>query len=254
MVYEAEYYKRKGKELASPSTDKEQEDDPLFSKEEGSDADVVSGTLMENSDKEDSLQDITFETSDTHSSDLVPDPLIQRTKVTKICKTSELTTVNGMLPGPVVYANDGDRVIVKVTNETPQNATIHWHGVYQRLTCWADGPVYVTQCPILAGQTYTYEFTIVEQQGTLFWHAHVSWLRGTVHGAIVIYPKRGVPYPFPHPYEERILVFGEYFFTDPVQVEQAILFNGGAPPRADAYLINGQPGPRYNCSATGSFE
>ncbi|XP_020248139.1 uncharacterized protein LOC109825678 [Asparagus officinalis] len=43
MVYEVEYQKRKGKELAGPSIDKEQEDDPLFSEEEGLDADVVSG-------------------------------------------------------------------------------------------------------------------------------------------------------------------------------------------------------------------
>ena len=51
---------------------------------------------------------------------------IQTTKITKICKTREKITVNGMLPGPVVYANEGDRLIIRVTNETPQNATIHW--------------------------------------------------------------------------------------------------------------------------------
>ncbi|XP_020263658.1 laccase-6-like isoform X2 [Asparagus officinalis] len=128
------------------------------------------------------------------------------------------------------------------------------HGVYQRLTCWADGPVYVTQCPIQAGQTYTYEFTIVEQRGTLFWHAHVSWLRATVHGAIVIYPKKGVPYPFPRPYEEQIIVFEEYFFKDAVKLQRAVLRSGGGAPRTDAYLINGHAGPRYNCSATDVYK
>ncbi|RWW25230.1 hypothetical protein GW17_00010439 [Ensete ventricosum] len=81
----------------------------------------------------------------------------------------------------------------------------------QRLSCWADGPSYITQCPIQAGRSYTYEFTLVQQKGTLLWHAHVSWLRATVHGAIVVYPKTGVPYPFPHPYEEHSLVFGNVF-------------------------------------------
>lgn len=42
----------------------------------------------------------------------------------------------------------------------------------------------------------------------MFWHAHVSWLRATVHGPIVIYPKAGVPYPFQFPYEEHVLVLG----------------------------------------------
>ena len=84
------------------------------------------------------------------------------------------------------------------------------HGVRQMLSCWADGPSYITQCPIQPGQTYTYEFTIVHQRGTLWWHAHISWMRATVHGALVIYPKKGVPYPFKHPYEEHILIFGNY--------------------------------------------
>ncbi|OAY73309.1 Laccase-6, partial [Ananas comosus] len=174
---------------------------------------------------------------------------VQTLKVTKLCKTRDIVTINGMYPGPVVYAQEDDRVIVKVTNETPYNATIHWHGVRQRLSCWSDGPSYITQCPIQSGQTFTYEFTLFQQKGTLLWHAHVSWLRGTVYGAIVVYPKTGVPYPFPTPYEEHILILGEYWNKDVVQLEKQVLASGGAAPPADAFLINGHPGPRYNCSA-----
>ncbi|RWV92083.1 hypothetical protein GW17_00045580 [Ensete ventricosum] len=133
------------------------------------------------------------------------------------------------------------------------------HGVRQRLSCWADGPSYITQCPIQAGQSFTYEFTLFQQKGTLFWHAHISWLRATVNGAIVIYPKTGVPYPFPYPYEEHVLIFGnvvslpmsleERWF----ELENEVVASGGSPPPAEAYLINSHPGPRYNCSATGSL-
>lgn len=84
------------------------------------------------------------------------------------------------------------------------------HGVRQRLSCWFDGPSYITQCPIQAGQTFTYEFTLVKQKGTFFWHAHVSWLRATLYGAFVVYPKPGVPYPFKYPYQEHILLLGTY--------------------------------------------
>ncbi|XP_058086559.1 laccase-6 [Magnolia sinica] len=174
---------------------------------------------------------------------------VQTTKVKKLCKSKDIVTVNGMFPGPVVYAQEDDRVIVKVTNESPHNATIHWHGVRQRLSCWSDGPSYITQCPIQAGQTFTYEFTLVQQKGTLLWHAHISWLRATVHGAIVIYPKTGAPYPFPYPYEEHVIVLGEYWYKDVVELEGKVLASGGGPPPADAYLINGHPGPMYNCSA-----
>ncbi|KAJ8650189.1 hypothetical protein MRB53_003212 [Persea americana] len=173
---------------------------------------------------------------------------VQTTRVTKVCKSRAIVTINGMFPGPVVYAQEDDRVIVKVTNETPHNATIHWHGVRQILSCWSDGPSYITQCPIQAGQSFTYEFTLVQQKGTLLWHAHVSWLRATVHGAIVVYPKTGVPYPFPFPYEEHIIVLAEYRYKDVVKLEKKVVKSGGGPPIADAYLINGHPGPLYNCS------
>ncbi|KAF9602475.1 hypothetical protein IFM89_028489 [Coptis chinensis] len=173
---------------------------------------------------------------------------VQKMRITKMCKSKDIVTVNGMFPGPVVYAQEDDRIIVKVTNETPYNATIHWHGVRQRLSCWSDGPSYITQCPIQAGQTFTYEFTLVQQKGTMLWHAHFSWLRASVYGAIVVYPKTGVPYPFKYPYEEHIIILGEYWHKNLLQLEKATLASGGGPPTADAYTINGHPGPNYNCS------
>lgn len=84
------------------------------------------------------------------------------------------------------------------------------HGIKQLRTGWSDGPAYVTQCPIQTGQSYVYNFTITGQRGTLLWHAHITWLRATVHGAIVILPKRGIPYPFPKPDKEKIIILGKF--------------------------------------------
>lgn len=84
----------------------------------------------------------------------------------------------------------------------------HRHGIRQLRSGWADGPAYVTQCPIQTGQSYVYNYTITGQRGTLFWHAHISWLRATVYGPLVILPKPRVSYPFPHPYKEVPIVFG----------------------------------------------
>ncbi|XP_023729092.1 laccase-6 [Lactuca sativa] len=179
---------------------------------------------------------------------------VQMLKVNKLCQTREIVTINQMYPGPVVYAQEDDRIIVKLTNETPYNTTIHWHGVRQILTCWSDGPSYITQCPVQSGQTFTYEFTLVKQKGTLFWHAHFSWLRATVYGAIIIYPKKGVPYPFKSPYEEHTIILGEYWNWDLVQLEKNVTAGGGGAPVADAYTINGHPGPNYNCSTNDVFK
>ncbi|MED6168941.1 hypothetical protein PIB30_016424 [Stylosanthes scabra] len=153
---------------------------------------------------------------------------VQTKRVTKLCNTKDIVTINGKFPGPVVYAQEDDRIIVKVTNKTPFNITIHWHGIRQRLSCWYDGPSYITQCPIQAGQSFTYNFTVAKQKGTFFWHAHVSWLRGTV--------------------------YGEYWMKDLQEIEHSTLASGGAPPRADAFTINGHPGPNYNCSINDVYQ
>lgn len=82
------------------------------------------------------------------------------------------------------------------------------HGVRQIRTGWADGPEFVTQCPIRPGGSYTYRFTIQGQEGTLWWHAHSSWLRATVYGALIIHPRQGESYPFPKPKRETALLLG----------------------------------------------
>lgn len=83
------------------------------------------------------------------------------------------------------------------------------HGIHQLHTGWADGREYITQCPIQPDGSYRYKFINVDQEGTLWWHAHVSWLRARVLGEIVIYLKKGSSYPFPKPKDKATIVLGE---------------------------------------------
>uniref|UniRef100_A0A803LCT0 Laccase n=1 Tax=Chenopodium quinoa TaxID=63459 RepID=A0A803LCT0_CHEQI len=158
-------------------------------------------------------------------------------------------TVNGQFPGPTLEVRNGDTLIIKATNRGRYNITLHWHGVRQMRSPWADGPEFVTQCPIRPGQTYTYRFTIEDQEGTLWWHAHSKWLRATVYGALVIYPKLGSSYPFRRPAKEFPVLLGEWWNRDPMQVLQQSMVTGAAPNVSDAYTINGQPGDLYPCSS-----
>ncbi|KAI9085392.1 hypothetical protein K1719_032648 [Acacia pycnantha] len=173
--------------------------------------------------------------------------------VTRLCSSKSIVTVNGKFPGPTLYAREGDNVLVKVVNRVSHNVTIHWHGVRQLRTGWSDGPAYITQCPIEPGQSYVYNFTITGQRGTLLWHGHINWLRATVHGAIVILPKRGVPYPFPKPNEEKVLVLAEWWKSDTEAVINEALQSGMAPNVSDAHIINGLPGSVVNCSSQEVF-
>ncbi|KAE8698020.1 Detected protein of unknown function [Hibiscus syriacus] len=110
---------------------------------------------------------------------------VRTLRVAKLCNAKEIVTINKMFPGPVVYAEEDDRIIVKVTNEIP------------------------TMPPFTVSHSSWPDFHVRVHDGEaerhLFLACHVSWLRTTVYGAIVVYPKAGVPYPFKHPYEEHIV-------------------------------------------------
>ncbi|KAI4356013.1 hypothetical protein L6164_000067 [Bauhinia variegata] len=127
---------------------------------------------------------------------------------------------------------------------TPEKA---WHPATQ------NRPAYITQCPILPGKSFVYNFTITGQRGTLLWHAHINWLRVTVHGALVILPKRGMTYPFPKPDDELVVVLGEWWKSDTEAVINEALKSGLAPNVSDAHTINGHPGSIPNCSTQDAY-
>ncbi|KAH6830905.1 laccase 5 [Perilla frutescens var. hirtella] len=165
--------------------------------------------------------------------------VIQATPVKRLCKTHNTITVNGMYPGPTLEVNNGDTLVVNVVNRA----------LRQMRSAWADGPEFITQCPIRPGESYTYRFTIQGQEGTLWWHAHSSWLRATVYGALIIRPKQGDSYPFTKPNRETPLLLGEWWDANPIDVVRQATRTGAAPNISDAYTINGQPGDLYNCSS-----
>ncbi|MCO5562617.1 hypothetical protein L7F22_016245 [Adiantum nelumboides] len=180
---------------------------------------------------------------------------IQFTSVTRLCHTKSAVLVNGQYPGPTNYVREGDKVVVNVTNLVSYNATIHWHGVRQLLSAWADGPAYVTQCPIQTNQSFVHRFQVLGQRGTLFWHAHFSWLRATVYGAFIILPRNKTPFPFtmsrPHK-ELPPLLLGEWWNANVEDIIAQALATGGNYNISDALTINGQPGDLYNCSSDGT--
>lgn len=76
-------------------------------------------------------------------------------------------------------------------------------------TNWADGPAMVTQCPVVPKTSFTHRFKVTGQEGTLFYHAHLSALRESLYGAIIIRPRRGQIYPFPKPHKEVPILLGK---------------------------------------------
>lgn len=54
-----------------------------------------------------------------------------------------------------------------------ESTTIHWHGISQKGTPYMDGVPFVTQCPILPGNRFKYNFT-AKTSGSYLWHAHIG--------------------------------------------------------------------------------
>ncbi|KAG8369249.1 hypothetical protein BUALT_Bualt15G0131900 [Buddleja alternifolia] len=173
---------------------------------------------------------------------------------TRLCTNKTLLTINGQFPGPTIYARRGDLVIVDVYNRANHNITIHWHGVKMPRYPWADGPEFVTQCPISPGTKFSQRVVLSDEEGTLWWHAHSEWSRATVYGALIILPERKSSYPFPKPHAEVPLLLGEWWNSDVQEVMEEFLNSGGDPNVSDAFLINGQPGDLYPCSRQDTFK
>ncbi|OAX30864.1 Cupredoxin, partial [Rhizopogon vinicolor AM-OR11-026] len=69
------------------------------------------------------------------------------------------TLVDGTFPGPLITAQKGDAFVIEVINQLTddtmfKSTSIHWHGLYQNGTNYADGTSFVTQCPIAQNHSF----------------------------------------------------------------------------------------------------
>ena len=110
-------------------------------------------------------------------------------------KTSPARGYNGMLPGPLLRATEGDTVRIIVKNNLKESTAVHWHGLYVPNNM--DGVPFINQEPIQPGATFTYEFTL-RNAGTHMYHSHHNSLdqvnRGLL-GVFIVDPKDPASYP-----------------------------------------------------------
>jgi len=93
---------------------------------------------------------------------------------------------NRKVPGPEIRVRQGDRLRFEVENGLAEETTVHWHGL--RVPFAMDGVPHLTQTPIAAGGTFTYEFDALDA-GTYWYHPHQRSFeqvgRG-LHGPLII--------------------------------------------------------------------
>ncbi|KAJ9156302.1 Multicopper oxidase, type 2 [Pleurostoma richardsiae] len=155
-----------------------------------------------------------------------------------------ILAVNGTVPGPTIYADWGDTVVVHVTNNLENNGTgIHFHGIRQNYTNQNDGVPSITQCPIAPGGSYTYTWK-ASSYGSSWYHSHYyvqAW--DGLFGGIQI---NG---PATADYDEDL---GVLFLNDWMHLtadQEVILAELNGPPTLNGGLINGTN--EYNDTTTG---
>jgi FtsP/CotA-like multicopper oxidase with cupredoxin domain len=110
--------------------------------------------------------------------DVNPDPKIVEIRLEARVASLEIVpgvrtnawTYNGGLPGPLIRARRGDRIIVHFSNTLPEPTTVHWHGV--QVPIQMDGVPGASQPPVETGGSFKYDF-IVPDAGLFWYHPHV---------------------------------------------------------------------------------
>lgn len=98
----------------------------------------------------------------------------------------DVILVNGTFTGPTLHLSRGDNVEFLVRNHLRKDTAVHFHGITQSLSPWADGTPGIAQLPIRPGASYMYRWR-ADESGVFFYHAHSrGQLMDGMYGAIVI--------------------------------------------------------------------
>lgn len=141
------------------------------------------------------------------------DLAIGHTPVTIDGRSAMATGINGTVPGPLLRFREGERITLNVRNDLHHDSSIHWHGLI--LPADMDGVPGISFDGIRPGQTFRYEFDLV-QNGTYWYHSHSGFQEQTgVYGPIIIYPKDDDPVDYDREY---VVLLSDWTFEDPARV------------------------------------
>ncbi|KAF8535279.1 Cupredoxin [Trichophaea hybrida] len=148
--------------------------------------------------------------------------------------------INGQWPLPTINVFVGDRLVVNVHNDLGnQSTTIHFHGILQNGTSYMDGVPGVTQCAIMPGMNFTYDF-VVDQPGTYWYHSHVKGqYPDGLRGPLIVHDPDG---PYAHEYDQQFVLTLSDWYHEQMSVLSSQFLSPGNPdgivPVPQAALMN----------------
>ncbi|MEM8974355.1 MAG: multicopper oxidase family protein [Pseudomonadota bacterium] len=106
--------------------------------------------------------------------------------------TDGMVSLSPNAPPPILRLKQGSPFAADVVNTLSDATAMHWHGI--RLPNRMDGVPYLTQWPIMQGETWRYEFTS-QDAGTYWYHPHCMTMEQMARGltGILIVEEREDP-------------------------------------------------------------
>lgn len=142
--------------------------------------------------------------------------------------------INDEWPAPQVRVHKGDDVRIHVKNHLVDDTAVHFHGLFQRGTSFMDGASMVSQCPIGAGDEFTYEFNVGDQSGTYWYHSHsAAQYADGLRGAFIIEDDEVYD-------GDMAVLLSDWYHTPSERLVEELFRDGsrGSEPRIDSGLFN----------------
>lgn len=122
----------------------------------------------------------------------------------------------GLTPGPLLRARQGERMTRLFRNDLPQASSVHWHGI--RIENAMDGVAGMTQSAVEPGADFLYDFALPDA-GTYWYHPHdrtyEQMARG-LYGALIVDEATGAP----EVDLDEVLLLDDWRLTDEAQIAE----------------------------------
>ncbi|GIT87353.1 multicopper oxidase family protein [Roseobacter sp. OBYS 0001] len=123
---------------------------------------------------------------------------------------------DGTVPGPILRAQQGQRISRVFQNDLPQASSVHWHGI--RIDNAMDGVPGMTQAAVEPGATFLYDF-VLPDAGTYWYHPHnrtyEQMARG-LYGALIVDEATGAP----EVDLDEVLLLDDWRLSDDAQIAE----------------------------------
>ncbi|KAJ2758632.1 ferroxidase fet3 [Coemansia sp. BCRC 34490] len=151
--------------------------------------------------------------------------------------------VNGAVPMPLVTAQTGDTLVLRLRNslDTGEATGLHAHGILNNGTNYYDGAGMITECGVAPNSSFAYEIPLT-QAGTFWLHGHhgsqyVNGLRGAL---VITDPAESLDYD-----DDFVMTFEDWFPRASEPVPGMRHASVSAPASASASAALPPPSERY---------